>query len=97
MVTPDRRRRAVTVLQERFGVSQPRACRVVSQHRSTQRRPARPIPAEEEKLRRRLRQFARRHPRLGWRMAHDVVRREGAADINHRHVEPQRAVLPASA
>lgn len=83
MVTPDRRRRAVVVLQERFGVSQRRACRVVGQHRSTQRRPARPMPTEDEKLRRRLRDFARRHPRLGWRKAHDVVRREGHV-VNHK-------------
>jgi putative transposase len=83
MVTPDRRRRAVVVLVERFGVSERRACRVVGQHRSTQRRPARPMPTEDEKLRRRLRRFARRHPRLGWRKAHDVVRREGFV-VNHK-------------
>ena len=77
MVTPDRRRRAVVVLRERFGVAERRACRVVGQHRSTQRRPARPAPAGDEKLRRRLRRFARRPPRLGWRKAHDVLRREG--------------------
>jgi len=85
MVTPDRRRRAVVVLQERFGVSERRACRVVGQHRSTQRRPPRPMPAEDAKLRRRLREFARRHPRLGWRKAHDVVRREGFV-VNHKRL-----------
>ena len=83
MVTPDRRRRAVTVLQVRFGVSERRACRVVGQHRSTQRRPARPVPDAEVKLRRRLRRFARRHSRLGWRKAHTVVRREGWV-VNHK-------------
>ncbi len=86
MVTPDRRRRAVMVLQERFGVSQRRACRVVGQHRSTQRREPRPEPVEDEKLRRRLRRFARRHPRLGWRKAHDVVRREGFV-VNHKKIQ----------
>jgi hypothetical protein len=40
MVTPGRRRRAVSVLVERFGVSERRACRVVGQHRSTRRRSA---------------------------------------------------------
>lgn len=83
MVTPDRRRRAVVVLRERFGVSQRRACRVVGQHRSTQRHPPRPVPPDDVKLRRRLRLFARRHPRLGWRKAHDVVRREGWV-VNHK-------------
>lgn len=85
MVTPDRRRRAVVVLQRRFGVSERRACRVVGQHRSTQRRPGRPMPAAEEKLRRWLRRFARQHPRLGWRKAHDVVRREGFL-VNHKRL-----------
>jgi putative transposase len=83
MVTPDRRRRAVVVLQDRFGVSQRRACRVVGQHRSTQRHPRRPVPPDDMKLRRRLRRFARRHPRLGWRKAHTVVRREGWV-VNHK-------------
>lgn len=86
MVTPDRRRRAVVVLRTRFGVSERRACRVVGQHRSTQRRPARPEPGEDVKLRRRLRRFARRHPRLGWRKAYDVVRREGWT-VNHKKVQ----------
>jgi putative transposase len=83
MVTPDRRRRAVVVLRERFGVSERRACRVVGQHRSTQRHPPRPVPPDDVKLRRRLRRFARRHPRLGWRKAHTVVRREGYV-VNHK-------------
>ena len=82
-MTPDRRRRAVTVLQVRFGVSERRACRVVGQHRSTQRRAPRPIPPHDVKLRRRLRRFARNHPRLGWRKAHVVVRREGYV-VNHK-------------
>ncbi len=83
MVTPDRRRRAVTVLVERFGVSERRACRVVGQHRSTQRREPRPEPEADVKLRRRLRRFARNHPRMGWRKAHTVVRREGYC-VNHK-------------
>ena len=85
MVTPDRRRRAVVVLQQRFGVSQRRACRVVGQHRSTQRRPARPAPEADVKLRGRLRSFARAHPRLGWRKAHVVLRREGWV-VNHKRI-----------
>ena len=77
MVTPDRRRVAVERLQERFGVSQRRACRVVGQHRSTQRRPKAPPSVAEVHLRERLRDFARTHPRLGWRTAHTVACREG--------------------
>ena len=37
MVTPDRRRIAVERVQQRFGVSERRACRVLGQPRSTQR------------------------------------------------------------
>ncbi len=49
MVTPDRRRIAVEHIQARFGVSERRACVVVGQHRSTQRRPkAAPDDAEAE-------------------------------------------------
>ncbi len=65
------------VLTERFGVSERRACRVVGQHRSTQRRCPRPPSSGEAKLRRRLRQIAKTHPRWGWKKAHDVLRREG--------------------
>jgi putative transposase len=83
MVTPDRCRRVVTVLVKRFGVSELRACRVVGQHRTTQRREPRPEPEADVKLRRRLRRFARNHPRMGWRKAHTVVRREGWC-VNHK-------------
>jgi putative transposase len=67
----------VVVLVGRFGVSQRRACRVVGQHRSTQRLAPRPRPAEEDKLRRWLREIARTHPRWGWKTAHTILRREG--------------------
>jgi putative transposase len=36
-LNPERRRRAVTVLQEQYRASERRVCRVVGQHRSTQR------------------------------------------------------------
>ncbi len=65
------------MLVERFGVSQRRACRLCGQHRSTQRLAPRPRPSEEDKIRRRLRQIARRHPRWGWKKAHVLLRREG--------------------
>jgi putative transposase len=67
----------VVVLVDRFGVSQRRACRVVGQYRSTQRLTPRPRPEAEEKVRRRLRQIARKHPRWGWKTAHAILRREG--------------------
>jgi putative transposase len=76
-VSPERRRRAVVVLQQRFGVSQRRACRVVGQHRSAQRRPTPVVRDVEEVLRARLRQISGQHPRWGWRKAHAIAAREG--------------------
>ena len=77
-MAPDRRRVAVKLIQNRFGVSQRRACRVVGQHRSTQRRPKAPLSTAETELRDFARRdFARRYPRSGWREAHAVARREG--------------------
>jgi hypothetical protein len=37
LLSPERRRRAVTVLCERFRVSERRACQLVGQNRTTQR------------------------------------------------------------
>jgi hypothetical protein len=65
------------MLQDRFGVSERRACRVVGQHRSTQRLEAPAPPADEAELREFLRAFAKRRPRWGWRRAAKELRREG--------------------
>lgn len=76
-MTPGRRRRAVGTLQERFGVSERRACRVAGQHRSTQRKQPRPPCDAEQRLARRLREIAKEHPRWGWKTAHEILLREG--------------------
>ncbi len=73
-------------LQERFGVSERWACRVVGQHRSTQRKACRPRPVAEDKLRHRLRQIARRHPRWGYKLALRLLRREGW-HVNRKRVQ----------
>lgn len=83
ILTPERRRRAVVVLQERFGVSERRACRVVGQHRSTQRKPPRPPSSEDRRLTVRLREIPGEHPRWGWRKAHQILLREGWT-VNHK-------------
>jgi putative transposase len=65
------------MLQQRFGVSERRACLVVGQHRSTQRLTA-PTPSEEElALRAWLRAFSTTRPRWGWRRAAKQARRDG--------------------
>ena len=62
------------MLRDRFGVSERRACRVVGQHRSTQRL-ERPEPAPDEVwLRQWLRDFSTRRPRWGWRRAAKELR-----------------------
>jgi transposase InsO family protein len=73
-------------LQERFGVSERFACRVAGQHRSTQRKVAVARPVEDAKLRGRLRELAREHPRWGYKMAARIVRREGWA-VNRKRVQ----------
>ncbi|MEV4315318.1 IS3 family transposase [Actinocrispum sp. NPDC049592] len=77
LVSPDRRRRAVQVLRQRFGVSERRACAVVGQHRSTQRRPSRTPTDTETVLRARLWEISRAYPRWGWRKAYWLLRGEG--------------------
>jgi putative transposase len=85
MVSPSQRRRAAHMLQGRLGLSQRRACQIVRQHRSTQRhRPEN--PDLDKDLRARLRNFARHHPRWGYRRAHAVLRREGH-HINRKKVQ----------
>jgi putative transposase len=75
-VSPERRRRAVAHLQGRFRVSERRACRLTSQHRSSQRYRRWLVP-DEAALRQRLRLLARRHPRYGYRRIHALLCREG--------------------
>ena len=77
LLSPERRRRAVCVLQDRFRVSQRRACRLAGQNRNTQRRPVPVTAIDEQKLRRRIRELARRHVRWGRRLVYRRLRLEG--------------------
>jgi putative transposase len=76
----------VGVLVERFGVSQRRACRVVGQHRSTQRLDPPTRSEDEERLRGFLRAFSTRRPRWGWRRAAKAARRDGFV-VNDKRVQ----------
>ena len=73
-------------LQERFGVSERFACRVVGQHRSTQRKARVPQPIEDAELRGWLREIAKEHPRWGYKIAARLVRREGWK-VNRKRVQ----------
>jgi hypothetical protein len=86
MVTPELRRRAVVHLQCRFGVSERRACAVVGQARSTQRKPPAVPDDEEQRLRAWLRAFSARHPRWGWRRAATCAAKAGFS-ANRKRVQ----------
>jgi transposase InsO family protein len=76
----------VVVLQDRFRVSQRRACRLAGQNRNTQRRPVPLADIEEQKLRRRIRELARRHVRWGRRLVYRRLRLDGWS-VNHKRVQ----------
>jgi transposase InsO family protein len=84
-VSPARRREAVRFLVKRRRVSERRACRVVDQHRSTQRYER--VPAEYElRLVRRMNELAALHPRWGYRKVWALLRGEGWR-VNRKRIE----------
>jgi putative transposase len=85
MVSPARRRDAVSYLVRRHGVSERRACLICCQHRSTQR--YRPVPsAFELRLVRRMNELAALHPRYGYRRVWALLRSEGF-QVNKKRIE----------
>ena len=73
----------VEICQERYGISERRACRVLRQPRTTQRyRSRRP---SQIALRMRLKELAAARPRWGCRRLHILLRREGWL-VNHKRV-----------
>ena len=73
-------------LQYRFGVSERRACVVVGQNRSTQRKGPSVPQGLEQRLRAWLRAFSAPHPRWGWRRATTCARNAGF-DVNRKRVQ----------
>ncbi len=73
------------MLRDRLGVSERWACRVVGQHRSTER--YEPKRAEDDAaLRAELRKFSKERPRWGYRRAHHHLREQGW-DVNRKRVQ----------
>jgi putative transposase len=75
-VSPERRRRAVTLLQRRFGVSERRACQVASQPRAVQRY----IPtvrADEDALTQAIVAHAAEYGRYGYRRVTALLNERG--------------------
>jgi putative transposase len=74
-VSPARKREAVGKLVDKFATSERRACRVLGQPRSSQRRPAKPRD-DEAALTQRMRELVRKRPRFGYRRIAALLRRE---------------------
>ena len=62
-------------------------CRVVGQHRSTQRHPVKVVSIEECKIRNRLREISADHIRLSRRMTYRLLLRE-CWSVNQKRVQP---------
>lgn len=84
-MTTAQRRQAVRCLQETFGVSQRRACRVLEQPRATQRQPPKKTKEGEERLVRRMLELVGKHPRFGYRSIWVLLRRQGFR-VNRKRV-----------
>ena len=88
LLGPTKRRRAVVWVRERLGaerVSERRACQVLGQARSTQRR-ERHIPDDEARLVAEMVELATHYGRYGYRRITAMLRWEGWK-VNHKRVE----------
>lgn len=84
-MSPASRRAAAHYLVRRHKVSERRACKVVGQHRSTQRYQG--VPGDYElRLVKAMNALATAHPRYGYRMVWALLRSEGWA-INRKRIE----------
>jgi len=83
MVRPAIRRQAAVWLQQRMGLTERRACRVVGVHRSTCRYQAR--GPRQQRLLQRLRELAAQRPRFGYRRLLVLLRRQGWR-VNHKRL-----------
>ena len=75
MVKPDARRAAARYIQDKYGVSERRACTTTRTHRSLMRYQKK--PSSDGTLREQLRDLASRFPRYGYRRLNDRLRRSG--------------------
>lgn len=75
-MSPSRKREAVVELRSQFKTSERRACRVLSQPRSSQRFRSQPR-SDEPRLVKRMLALVRRRPRFGYRRIAALLREEG--------------------
>lgn len=84
-MSPARRRAATAYLVGKCQISERRACKLVGQHRSTNRYVAVP-PEFEQRLVKEMRVLAERHPRYGYRRVHALLVAAGWG-VNVKRVE----------
>ena len=77
LLTPDRRRRSIDKLRSRFGVSERRACKLIGQHRSTQRYAPKPPGERDAEITAWLKAYALSNPRRGYKRAWAALLKEG--------------------
>ncbi|MEE2896833.1 MAG: IS3 family transposase [Gemmatimonadota bacterium] len=85
LLSPERRRRCVVHVGQRFGASERRACRVLGEPRTTQRR-VKKVRPDETALRTDVVRLASRFGRYGYRQITNLLRIEGWR-VNHKRVE----------
>src|SRR5690606_3935307 len=85
VLSPSRRRAGVAHARAVFGVTERRACRVIGQHRSTQRRRLRPR-SDEKRLTADIVRLASIYGRYGYRRITALLRQEGWR-VNAKRVE----------
>jgi len=85
VISPETRRQVVHQVQQRLGISERRACRVLKQARSTQRYTGRSSD-EERLLTARIIELARKYGRYGYRRITALLQQEGW-QVNHKRVE----------
>ncbi|MCT2181312.1 IS3 family transposase, partial [Kocuria sp. p3-SID1433] len=88
LLSPDRRRAAVDHLKRKPRVSERMACRLVGLSRSAYRRPLKgdTVADPDRALREWLRDWAKDHPRYGYRRAYHDARAEGWV-VNHKKIQ----------
>ena len=74
--SPSRHRRCVDDVRQALGVSERRACRVLRQHRSTQRKVPQGRP-DEDRLTEDVIELARTYGRYGYRMVTGLLNQSG--------------------
>ncbi|MCP1545814.1 transposase InsO family protein [Methylorubrum extorquens] len=75
-LAPERRRQAVDGIREKYGLSERHACRIVGQHRGTQRYVP-TVPADEDDLTRAVIALASEYGRYGYRRVTALLQADG--------------------